>query len=44
MSRLAAIFGCAGPRLSDEEAAFFRDVRPWGFILFGNECEGMCGV
>lgn len=23
-----------GTRLSDEERAFFRDVRPWGFILF----------
>jgi beta-N-acetylhexosaminidase len=34
VTRLAAIFGCAGPRLSSEEAAFFRDVRPWGFILF----------
>ena len=39
MSRLAAIFGCAGPRLSDEEAAFFRDVRPWGFILFKRNVE-----
>jgi len=31
----ACVFGCAGPILSAEEAAFFRDVRPWGFILFG---------
>jgi beta-N-acetylhexosaminidase len=31
----AAIFGCAGPRLSGEERAFFRDVEPLGFILFG---------
>jgi beta-N-acetylhexosaminidase len=31
----AAIFGCAGPSLSDTEAAFFRDADPWGFILFG---------
>ncbi len=30
----ACIFGCAGPRLGGEEAAFFRDVDPWGFILF----------
>ncbi len=30
----AAILGCAGTFLSAEEAAFFRDVRPWGFILF----------
>jgi beta-N-acetylhexosaminidase len=39
VSRLAAIFGCAGPRLSGEEAAFFRDVRPWGFILFKRNVE-----
>lgn len=34
MSVTAAILGCAGPALSREETAFFRDVRPWGFILF----------
>ncbi|MFI4975317.1 MAG: beta-N-acetylhexosaminidase [Caulobacterales bacterium] len=34
MSPLAAIFGCSGPTLSEREASFFRDVRPWGFILF----------
>ncbi|WP_336488947.1 beta-N-acetylhexosaminidase [Methylobacterium nigriterrae] len=34
MSSRALILGCAGPALSAEEAAFFRDVRPWGFILF----------
>ncbi|HEY2709470.1 MAG TPA: beta-N-acetylhexosaminidase [Caulobacteraceae bacterium] len=39
MSRLAAIFGCAGLRLTDEEAAFFREVRPWGFILFRRNVE-----
>jgi beta-N-acetylhexosaminidase len=31
---LACVFGLAGPTLTAEEAAFFRDVRPWGFILF----------
>ena len=31
----AVIFGCAGPELSPDEAAFFADTRPWGFILFG---------
>ena len=31
----ACVFGCAGPVLGAEEAAFFRDVEPWGFILFG---------
>ena len=34
MTCLALILGCAGPILSPEEAAFFREVRPWGFILF----------
>lgn len=32
---LAAIFGCSGPKLTEAEAAFFRRVQPWGFILFG---------
>lgn len=30
----AVIFGCEGPVLSPEEAAFFASVRPFGFILF----------
>jgi beta-N-acetylhexosaminidase len=30
----AAILGCSGPVLTPQEAAFFRRVRPWGFILF----------
>ena len=30
----ACILGCEGQTLSAEERAFFRDVRPWGFILF----------
>jgi beta-N-acetylhexosaminidase len=30
----AAILGCQGLTLSREEDAFFRDVQPWGFILF----------
>ena len=34
MTSRACILGCAGPVLSDEERAFFGDVRPWGFILF----------
>ena len=32
---IAAIFGCAGPSLGEDEATFFRSVDPWGFILFG---------
>jgi beta-N-acetylhexosaminidase len=39
VTRLAAIFGCAGPRLTADEAAFFREVRPWGFILFKRNVE-----
>jgi beta-N-acetylhexosaminidase len=34
MAISAAILGCAGTTLTAEEAAFFRDVKPWGFILF----------
>jgi len=32
--RSRAIYGCAGLTLSEEEGAFFRDVQPFGFILF----------
>jgi len=34
VAEAACIFGCAGLTLSAEERAFFREVRPWGFILF----------
>jgi beta-N-acetylhexosaminidase len=37
--RSRAIYGCAGPVLSADERDFFRDVRPWGFILFGRNIE-----
>lgn len=30
----ACILGCAGTELGEEERAFFRETRPWGFILF----------
>ena len=39
MSIVAAILGCAGPTLSAEEKAFFRRVKPWGFILFKRNAE-----
>lgn len=29
----------AGPVLTPEESAFFRDANPWGFILFARNCE-----
>ena len=35
----AAIFGCRGPTLLPEEGAFFREARPWGFILFGRNVQ-----
>ena len=39
MNHSRAIFGCAGPHLSADEAAFFRETRPWGFILFARNVE-----
>ncbi|WEK38800.1 MAG: beta-N-acetylhexosaminidase [Candidatus Brevundimonas colombiensis] len=30
----AALYGCAGHRLTQDEGAFFAQARPWGFILF----------
>jgi beta-N-acetylhexosaminidase len=38
MTSRAVIFGCDGHVLTPDEFAFFRDVRPWGFILFGRNC------
>jgi beta-N-acetylhexosaminidase len=35
----AMIAGCAGLELSPDEAAFFRDAEPWGFILFRRNCD-----
>ena len=40
MSICAAILGCAGTTLTAQEKAFFRRVRPWGFILFGRNVAG----
>jgi beta-N-acetylhexosaminidase len=39
VSAHACILGCAGPTLSREETAFFRDVKPWGFVLFARNIE-----
>lgn len=33
------IFGCQGLVLSAEEIAFFREVQPWGFILFARNVD-----
>lgn len=35
----AAILGCAGPDLSSDERAFFRDADPLGFILFARNVD-----
>lgn len=34
MNTRALILGCSGCELTPDEIAFFKDVRPWGFILF----------
>ncbi len=34
----AAIYGCAGPELSDDERAFFRESDAAGFIVFQRNC------
>ncbi len=36
---LAAVFGCEGQSLSPDEAAFFREVNPAGFILFARNVD-----
>ena len=35
----ALILGCSGPALTPDEAAFFRDAAPWGFIVFRRNVE-----
>ena len=36
----AAIYGFAGPELTEKERDFFRDADPAGYILFGRNCCG----
>ena len=36
---LAAIFGCGGLTLTDDERAFFQKTQPWGFIVFLRNIE-----
>lgn len=41
------ILGAAGTRLSADEVAFYRDERPWGFILFARciaEADQVCDL
>ncbi|MCV2875643.1 beta-N-acetylhexosaminidase [Rhodobacteraceae bacterium XHP0102] len=35
----ATILGLTGPRLTKDEARFFQDANPWGFILFARNIE-----
>jgi beta-N-acetylhexosaminidase len=37
--RSRAIYGLAGKTLTADEAAFFREAKPWGFILFARNIE-----
>ncbi|MDF1609883.1 beta-N-acetylhexosaminidase [Hoeflea sp. YIM 152468] len=37
----AVIFGCMGLELSSDEAAFFAETKPWGFILFGRNIDSL---
>ncbi|WP_420409528.1 beta-N-acetylhexosaminidase [Hoeflea sp.] len=40
----AVIFGCSGLSLTADEKSFFRDTRPWGFILFARNIESLAQV
>ncbi|MEX2644328.1 MAG: beta-N-acetylhexosaminidase [Acetobacterales bacterium] len=40
----AAIFGCIGTTLTDEEEAFFAETDPLGFILFARNCRNPAQV
>jgi beta-N-acetylhexosaminidase len=42
--RSRAIYGCAATSLSAAEKRFFRDVRPWGFILFARNINNSAQV
>lgn len=39
VGNLAAIFGCLGPVLSQDERDFFRDADPFGFIVFARNVD-----
>ena len=39
MSSRACILGCAGLTLTEVERSFFREARPWGFILFARNID-----
>lgn len=39
MTQQAAIYGCQGLTLTEDEKSFYRDARPWGFIVFARNIE-----
>ncbi|MCA0272618.1 MAG: beta-N-acetylhexosaminidase [Proteobacteria bacterium] len=39
MALSATVLGCSGPQLTADEAAFYQDAAPWGFILFARNVE-----
>jgi beta-N-acetylhexosaminidase len=39
MPASAAVYGCQGMELLADERAFFREARPFGFILFARNCS-----
>lgn len=41
---LSCLFGIRQAKLDDEMRAFFRDVRPWGFIVFREACVSRAQV
>jgi beta-N-acetylhexosaminidase len=41
VSASACILGCQGLELTQDERAFFRDARPWGFILFARNVASL---
>ncbi|MFK7877724.1 MAG: glycoside hydrolase family 3 N-terminal domain-containing protein, partial [Paracoccaceae bacterium] len=40
----ACILSCDGPRLSADETALFKEIRPFGFILFARHIESVSQV
>ena len=41
MTIASVIYGLGGHKLSPDEKAFFRDIDPWGFILFARNIDGI---
>ena len=44
MTSRAFIAGCLGTSLTPDERAFFREARPWGFILFRRNTQSPAQV